>query len=88
VGAWLSPLRDARFPGGQAGELALHGVDVREIPGDVVVTALLARRQPEATARMGIARPLAAEMDERREILLLSRNAEVSSMAWLGTTRK
>src|SRR5438093_12655329 len=55
----------------QAHELPFQRVDLCQVAADVVVAAPLAGGQPEAAARVGVARPAATEMDDGGQILFL-----------------
>src|SRR5437870_13838472 len=55
----------------EPGEIGLHGVDVGQVAADVVIAAVLARGQPEAAPRVGVAGAGAAEVDDGGEVTLL-----------------
>jgi hypothetical protein len=55
----------------EARELTLQRVDLCQVAAGVVVAASLAAAEPEPTGRVSVARPVPAQVVDRREILPL-----------------
>jgi hypothetical protein len=53
----------------EAVEHTLHLIDVHEIHADIVIPASLAVSQPKTASRVGVARPGAAQVDHRSQLM-------------------
>ena len=56
---------------GEPRELKLHRVDLCQVAAGVVVAASLTAPEPEGAARVCVAGPAPAQVDDRREVLPL-----------------
>ena len=68
----------------EAVEYALHLIDVLEIRADIVVPTPLPVDQPKAASRVVVARPGAAQMDHRSQLLLVLERSGGHSMPLKG----
>src|SRR5262245_61566245 len=66
---------------GEPRELKLQCVDFCQVAAGVMVAAALAASEPEPAARVGVAGPASAQVDDRCEVLPLPQRGDTNAVA-------